>query len=203
MTLAYAQPALTHAATRSADDERQLVRRARHDRAAFGELYRRHAGAIGSYIYRRTGDRHVTDDLVSEVFLSALRSVGGFRDRGKPVRHWLLRIATNAVNRWARRQRRLLSSHQSLSAASERSVAVADDSTVQDEQRLLIQQALLCLPEHAQSVLSLHYLEGLPVSDVAAVLGVREGTVKSRLSRAREALRGELLKRRYRHGFED
>ncbi|MFG0252892.1 MAG: RNA polymerase sigma factor [Phycisphaerales bacterium JB038] len=198
MTLAQAQSVITQAPSRGGDEERTLLRRARQDRSAFGELYRRHVSAIGRYIYRRTGDRHATDDLVSEVFLAAFTSIGRYRDRGKPVRHWLLRIATNAVNRWARRRRRLLAREPLLADP-----IAADNDEPAEETRDLVQQALLCLSERHQAVLSLHYLEGLPVRDVAGILGVREGTIKSRLSRAREALREELRKRRYRHGYED
>ncbi len=57
------------------------------------------------------------------------------------------------------------------------------------------QRALLSIAPKYQAVLSLHYLEGLPVKDVALVLGCREGTVKSRLARARDALRAELARR--------
>ncbi len=202
MTLAQAQPAFTQSLSRPHDDERDLVRRARQDRDAFGELYRRHATAIGSYIYRRTGDRHVTDDLVSEVFLAAFASIGRFRDRGKPVRHWLLRIATNAVNRWARRRRRR-PAPEPLAAEPADTTMAEKSARAAGERRDLVQEALLCLSERYQAVLSLHYLEGLPVRDVAGILGVREGTIKSRLSRAREALREELKKRRYRHGYEE
>ena len=144
------------------DDEGQLVERARHDREAFTILYRRHFRLLSDHVYRRTGDAHATEDIVSDVFLTALRTLPRFRYRGVPVRFWLLRIATNAVNHWARRRRR----HPAVTLPS--------------------------LSPKYQAVLSLHYFEGLTVKEVAAVIGCRVGTVKSRLARAREALRAKL-----------
>ena len=60
-------------------DEPELVRRARSERGAFGELYRRHYDAIGAYLYRRIGCRHAAEDLLSEVFLSAMSAMPRFR----------------------------------------------------------------------------------------------------------------------------
>jgi RNA polymerase sigma-70 factor, ECF subfamily len=178
----------------SADAERELVERAKSDRQAFALLYRRYHATLARHVYRRTGDVHATEDLVSDVFLTALRTLPRFRYRGIPVRFWLLRIATNAVNRWARRKRR----HPVATLPpNQLEIADAADSPTQtaaDAEHA--QRALLSIPPKYQAVLSLHYLEGLSVKDVAGVIGCREGTVKSRLARAREALRDVLGRRR-------
>ena len=91
--------------TQAGDDasEREAVARAQRDPRAFAALYRAHYDAIGGYLYRRTGDAHATEDLLSEVFLKALQSLSRYRSRGVPFRFWLLRIATNAANRSAAR----------------------------------------------------------------------------------------------------
>ncbi len=151
---------------------------ARRDREAFAELYRRHYDAIGTYLYRRTGDADATRDLLSDVFLAALRTVGRFRWRGIGARHWLYRIATRAANRWARRRRPAPLPDE-----------VACPRTPPLEAQEQVTRLLLSLPARFQEVLTLHYLEGLDVAETARVLGVARGTVKSRLSRARDALR--------------
>jgi RNA polymerase sigma-70 factor (ECF subfamily) len=156
--------------------ESELLARAGHDADAFAELYRRHYGRIGTYLLRRTGDRAATEDLLAEVFLAALRGVKRFRWRGIGFHHWLYRVATRAANRWARRHRFAPLPRDVVADAPR---GEADDVTAM----------LLALPSRLQSVLTLHYLEGLSVDEVARVLGVRPGTVKSRLSRARDALR--------------
>ena len=176
------------------DDERALVERAKRDRAAFSELYRRHYRGLCAHVYRRTGDVHATEDVVSEVFLTALRTLPRFRYRGVPVRFWLLRIATNAVNRWARRRRRRGTTSLRVDELTD---ARADDASLSgeaDDGRA--RRALLTLAPKHQAVLSLHYLEGLSVKEVASIIGCREGTVKSRLARARDALRVKLNGRR-------
>lgn len=175
-------------------DESELVERAKRDRRAFAMLYRLHCRDVATHIYRRVGDLHVAEDLVSEVFLIALRTLPRYRCRGVPLRFWLLRIATNAVNRWARRRRRGAIAALEAGRREEAGTASASDHGGADLERA--QAALLALPPKLQAVLSLHYIEGLAIREVAAVLGCREGTVKSRLSRAREALRERLNERR-------
>ncbi|MHC5003022.1 MAG: RNA polymerase sigma factor [Planctomycetota bacterium] len=170
------------------DDEPSLVERAKHDRHAFAALYRAHYPAVAGYVMRRIGDRHLADDLVADVFLSALRALPAYRHRGLPFRAWLLRIATNRVNRWARRERR-----RGPVPAGAPDGAVEDAPAADDAE--LARTALLGLPPRYQAVLSMHYLEGMPLRSIAIVLGCREGTVKSRLARGREALRRELERR--------
>ncbi len=172
------------------DDEGELIARARHDREAFTVLYRRHFRLLSDHVYRRTGDVHATEDIVSDVFLTALRTLPRFRYRGVPVRFWLLRIATNAVNHWARRRRR----HPAVTLPAEELVDAGSDPPATDGRIDLgrTRRALLSLSPKYQAVLSLHYFEGLAVKEVAAVIGCRVGTVKSRLARAREALRAKL-----------
>ena len=177
-----------------ADEERELVERAKRDRHAFALLYRRHYRMLSAHVYRRIGDVHATEDVVSDVFLAVLRALPRYRQRGVPLRFWLLRIATNAVNRWARRQRRrwwrsVPNDELELAGAGGSSTASPIDAEH-------AQRALLSIAPKHQAVLSLHYLEGLSVRDVAVVIGCREGTVKSRLARARDSLRTTLNNRR-------
>jgi RNA polymerase sigma-70 factor (ECF subfamily) len=179
-------PARVLAANDAGDAD--LVERAQRDRDAFAALYREHYGRIANYVFRRTGDGHVTEDLVAEVFLSALRYLPRYRHRGTPVQAWLYRIATNEVNRWARRERRRT---RRLFGRMEDIVDGAGDP---NGDRCLpnFHRARLALnsisPNH-QAVLALYYFEGLSIEEVAAAMGCRVGTVKSRLSRGRDALR--------------
>ena len=175
------------------DDERDLVEQAKRDREAFALLYRRYYARIAGYVYRRVGDRHATEDLVAEVFLTMLRYLPKYRHRGTPVRAWIYRIATNAVNRWVRAQRRDLLRH---SRSESLSAAAADPGFDEDGRSEHARRALLSVSPKYQTVLALHYLEGMSVEEVAQAVGCRVGTVKSRLWRGREALREKLLQRR-------
>lgn len=163
--------------------EAQLIERSRREPGAFGALYRMHYGAIVGCLYRRTGDVHASEDLAAETFISALRAIGRYRSTGAPFRHWLLRIASNKAASWSKRRR-----HEPLP----RLVAPEDGGAGSPEETERLLSALARLPAAQQAVVSLHYFEGLSVEQAASALGCRCGTVKSRLARAREALRGLL-----------
>ncbi len=174
------------------DADTELIERAKRDREAFALLYRRHYALVAGYIHRRVGDPHVTEDLVADTFMTALRCLPKYRTRGVPLQAWLYRIATTSVNRWVRRQRRWFRplGDPALAAAPVIDRSTGDGTLDREE----VRKALLALAPRYQSVLSLHYLEGLSVEDVSQALGCRLGTVKSRLSRGREALREKLLR---------
>ncbi len=176
--------------------ERELIERAKRDAAAFAIVYRLHVQAVGRYVYRRTGDLNTTEELVSNVFFTALKTLPRFRYRGVPLRHWLLRIATNEVNNWARLNRRRHSVPWDGSGANERTSSVNRESGVSEDELAEARVALLSLSPKYQAVLALHYFEGLPVREVASILGLRVGTVKSQLTRAREKLRDALTRGR-------
>jgi RNA polymerase sigma factor (sigma-70 family) len=175
-------------------DEAELIARAGHDRAAQAELYQRHHRALLDHVYRRTGDVHATEDLVADLFVTVLQALPRYRYRGIPLRYWLLRIATNAVNRWARRERQWRLQVVAVEPAVQVGHNTGSAGGETDPARA--RRALLSLPPKYQSVLALHYLEGLGLAEVAAILGCRVGTVKSRLARARDALREQLTTRR-------
>jgi RNA polymerase sigma-70 factor (ECF subfamily) len=177
--------------------EAQLLTRAQRDPAAFGDLYRVHHDAVAGYIYRRTGDRHATEDLVADVFLTALQYLPRYRCRGLPLRAWLYRLASNRVNRWVRRERSKAPRPLETGAG-----AIAPDSASGDVNMELalarerVRAALLTLAPKYQTVLALHYLEGMTVEEAALALGCRPGTIKARLHRGRDQLRQRLESRR-------
>jgi len=191
MSVACVQAGMGEAEAISSDLEHELIERAKHDPEAFGVLYQRYLPVLSNYVFRRTGDVHTTEDLVADVFLIVMRTLPGYRYRGVPLRFWLLRIATNVVNRWARRQRRRTAVPLNDDLCGE-TVSPTGDGIDGEH----VMRALLSLPPRYQAVLSLHHLEGLSVPETAAVIGCREGTVRSRLARARDALRKALNERR-------
>jgi RNA polymerase sigma factor (sigma-70 family) len=104
-----------------------------------------------------------------------------------PVLAWLYRIASNRVNRWARRERKR-AARQLVTEPTGGGEAPGQAASDREYARA----ALLTLPPKHQTVLALHYLEGIPIKDIALTIGCREGTVKSRLARGRQALRQRL-----------
>lgn len=157
---------------------------------AFGDFYREHYQAIAGLIYRRTGDTHVTEDLTADVFLAAYKSRDGYRGEVPPL-VWLRRIANNRVNRWVRREIGLRGILRRLPLIS--AFVATDTSALEPRSPTLA--ALLRLPIDQQEVLSAHYLEGLSLNEVALMLSISPVAAKSRLARARDALRRELAHR--------
>lgn len=164
--------------------EERLLEAARTDPRAFGRLYRRHYAAIAGYLLRRTGDGHLAEDLAAETFIAAWRAMGRYRRTGVPFRAWLMRIATNQANAAARRER-------SRRRAERSAPPPAGAGAGPDERELVHAAARALRPDH-QAVIALVHLESMSLNRAALVLGVPEGTVKSRLARARDALRVEL-----------
>ena len=164
--------------------EGDLVRRAPDDPEAFAALYRRHYPAIQRYLRRRLGDAHLVEDAVAETFLDALRQIGRYTDRGLPFRSWLYRIASGQAARQLRQAARI--------AMAQLDEEPAQEGEVQEPGAAVARAALLQIAARYQTVLALHYFEEQSIEEIARTLGCREGTVKSRLARGREALRQQL-----------
>lgn len=163
------------------ESERELLARAQRDRSAFGEIYARNYDRVLQYAYRRTGHATTAEDVVAEVFETALSELSRFVWREIPIHHWLFRIANHAILRAEKRKRR----HRS--ASIELAQGIAHPSC--DDSAESAREALRKVAPRFQEVLSLHYLAGLSVEEIAPLLGIAKGTVKSRLFRGREAMR--------------
>jgi RNA polymerase sigma factor (sigma-70 family) len=170
-------------------EERELVRRARRgDERAFAELVRMHQEIAFRIAYLIAGNE--AEDAVQDGVLKAWRALGRFRP-GAPFRPWLLRIVANeARNRRRSAGRR---AHLALRAATEEpsgDAAPSPEATLLSaETRETLLAAVNELPDEQREILSLRYFLELTEQEVAETLGIPQGTVKSRTSRALERLR--------------
>ena len=171
------------------DNDSELVIRARSDRAAFVQLYRRHYDVIFRYCAHRLFDRAMAEDITSEVFLRMVENFHGFRGTEAQFRNWLYRIATNAVNHHLRRMNRRISL---LRAAREQSNNQAVDYEESPEKLALLKEAMLSLKPRYQTIITLRFFENLKLIEIAEVLGSSPGTVRSQLARALARLRKAL-----------
>ncbi len=176
----------------SAADRDLWQRAASGDGDAFAEVYQRYADRIYGYCFRRTASWSTAQDLTSVVFLEAWRRRGdvAFDDDGSVIA-WLFGVANNVV----RNSRRSLRRHQlALQRLPDPVVEpdFADEAAARldDEKRMArVLAALARLSDSDREVLALSAWSGLDQRQIAEALGVPVGTVKSRLSRARDRLR--------------
>ena len=157
------------------------------DPDAFGELFRRHRDRMWAVALRTCGDREIAADAVQDGVLAAFRRADSFRGDAA-VTTWLHRIVVNACLDRLRRRRPTtpLPEHDSVETADRR------DDHASTEAALDVRAALARLPEAQRVALVLVDMHGMGVAEAADVLGVAEGTVKSRCARGRAAL-AELL----------
>ena len=170
---------------RSAErSDAELIRDARQDPAAFGELFRRHARTVHTWFAQRIA--WAASDLTAETFAQAWLSRSRFRDqRAGSALPWLLGIARNVLRESARRDRIETSARERLGLPLD--LATEDGYADVDERlspRRALAQALGALPEHEREALELRIVDELPYEAVAARLSIRPAAARLRVSRA-------------------
>lgn len=185
----------------------ELVERfCRGDRTAFDELVSRYQSRVYSLCYRWLSDAELAEETAQDVFVAAFRALGGFRGESS-FSTWVFRIAVNHCrNARLHRMRRAWGRHESFDGAPEdddaptRQIAdedaqMADRGLHRREAGTLVQAALAELDDEHRQVLILRDVEDLAYEDIADILDLPRGTVKSRIHRARAELAQKLARR--------
>ena len=184
----------------SLSDEDLMARVAEDDERAFPELVRRFQSRVTNLISRVLNDRNGADDLAQEVFVRVFVHRRNYR-RGSKFSTWLFTIAANlAKNEIRRRVRRRnwfsLDALQEMLGDSASQLAdktEGHDTGLEREQlRDEVGKAIATVPEKYRLALVLRDIEGLPYEEIAEVLGIPGGTVRSRINRARGMLKRKL-----------
>lgn len=158
--------------------------------AAFGVLFERHARVVYNYLFRRTADWSLAEDLTSVVFLEAWRRRADVTLASELALPWLLGVATNVLRNRRRSQWRYHAALQRVPRERGEDFADDADGRLDDERRMrVVLRSLSKLPKREQDVFALCGWADLSYEEAAAALGVPVGTVRSRLSRARARLR--------------
>jgi len=166
-------------------EEQEVIRRVLNgDTESFRLVVERYAGAVARMIRNVTDDSHACEDLAQEVFLTAYAKLRTFDPARSQFSTWLFTIARNkAVNAAARKKPRYMADPPERTDAS-------DPETSAERKELLaaLDRAVLGLPLNQRTAFVLAEFEQLPYEQIAQIEGVRLGTIKSRINRAKVRL---------------
>lgn len=179
----------TPALVAGGDEEQLLVDAFNFEEAALSALYDRYEAKIYSYIYRRTGDQTLAEDLTGQVFLKMLEAIRNRRAWHSSFSGWLYRIAHNLVIDHYRQR-----DHQiQISLDEEPMLPALDDNPVQATELKLdierLRAAIARLTDEQAQVISLRFLEGYSINEVADMMNKTEGSIKALQYRAVANLR--------------
>lgn len=182
---------MTPVAALSAPDADLMQRVRDGDAGAFGEIVARYGDRVVGYLCRLTGSRARAEDLAQETFLRLYEKRHLYREQGQ-LAAFLYRMATRLLASEQRRLSRRELFGRLFLAPPEHDAPTQQRDVLADEAQRKVADALAALPLDWRAPLVLHLVEGLSYPEIGEVLGCREGTVKSRLSRGRAALREKL-----------
>jgi RNA polymerase sigma-70 factor (ECF subfamily) len=183
--------------------ERSLLRRLRdRDERAFRELINDHRDRVFNITYRMLGNRAEAEDVAQEVFITVFKTIESFREESK-FSTWLYRVTVNhcknRIKYLARRHDRDKdeldeTSQQANGAVNGAPVRLAqpDKALASAQMEKLLQQAIADLDDDQRAVVILRDVEDLSIEEICEITGLPDGTVKSRLHRARLVLRKKM-----------
>jgi RNA polymerase sigma-70 factor (ECF subfamily) len=174
-------------------DESLMLRVGRGDRAAFDEIVRRYSRKMINLAYQITGDRDQAEDLAQETFFRAYKSASRYTEIAK-FSTWLYTIAINLCRNELRRRKFKPFSLEEMAEREDEGkirVDIADETTKPDselERKEIahhVRRAVAQVPAKFRTALVLRDIQGLTYEEIGAILGLPEGTVKSRINRGR------------------
>lgn len=171
-------------------DEQLMLRVQQGERPALSQLMRRHANAVLTFLHRMCGDRHRSEELFQEVFLSVWK---GRRSYGypRPFRRWLFGIAANQCRSEYRARPIPAASLDALSPALSASPGPVD-AVMTRETAALVQDAVLRLPNQQRAVAALRIWNECSYREIAGMLGTTESNARSMMCHALASLRNYL-----------
>lgn len=177
--------------------EIEILNSIKQNPALFSELFKLYYKPIFGYIFRRTGEFEDTADITADTFLKAFSHIKDFSYKGISIKIWLYRIATNEVNLYFRHKQK----HNSLFERIDFENITLFNNYLNDDKKelelelqkhtqfLIVLEGLKKLPTKYQEVISLRYFENKNNKEIIEILNIKEGTLKSILSRGLEKLR--------------
>lgn len=173
------------------DDEQLVTAAIGGDVSAFGQLVARYKDACFGAAYAILGNLHDAEDFTQEAFVRAFLGLSGLKDRGR-FAAWLCSISINLCRDWLKRTHVEPIREEMAESLHSKEEDPVEESSRSDE-REIVQEAIARLPEPSRIVTTLYYVNGYSQQEIGEFLGIPEGTVKSRLSKARNVLKERLI----------
>ena len=176
------------------DDIALIQRILSGDESAFASLVRKYRKEIHAYVYRKIRDFHIAEDITQETFLQVYQKLETLEDPTRFLK-WLYVIADRLCIAWHRKNRlqtELLEDPATLEIETEpysQFVAMQNAQIFAEARRDLVEKLLAKLQESSRTVITLHYFKGMTCREISNFLRVSEGTIKSRIRRARQQLK--------------
>lgn len=169
-------------------EDLNLIEKSQHDSNAFRPLYEKYFKRIFLFVLHRTGDRELSSDITSQVFLKALINIGKFKFRGLPFSSWLFRIALNECNDLFRRSKR-----QRVITLQEKMVEhlyeeLTSDTGLDDLVKKL-PAILEKLSVNELQIIELRFFEQRPFKEIADILGITETYAKVKVYRTLDRMK--------------
>ena len=163
-------------------EEAALVRAARSDPSAFGALHLLYEDRMYRYMRSRTESAEDAADLTQQAFLQALDALPRYKERGLPFAAWLFRIARNVATDAHRRRKSALPWDMLPEALHPRAGQDPEQEALRGERRDTMRALLAGLPPEERELVTLRFVGGLKLEEIASVVGSRRSTVHRRLS---------------------
>lgn len=171
------------------------VRRIASDPDALEAFYREHIEAVQRFVARRVADPHLAADLTADIFLAAIGAAKRYRaGRGRPIA-WLYGIARNVVadeHRRRQREERAVRRISGRALVDPGALARIEERLDAEREMRSLYEALASLPDDDRALMELVAVDGLSVSEAAAVLGLKPVTARVRLHRSRQSIHRHL-----------
>jgi RNA polymerase sigma-70 factor (ECF subfamily) len=171
------------------EDEQKLIEKARRNSADFRPLYELYFRQIFLFVLRRIGDKELTADITSQVFLKALQGIGKYTDQGVPFSSWLYRIAINEVNMFFRKQKHeRFVTIEEAGMLTELHEELTNEFSVEHLKERLTAM-LQKLSEAELHVIELRFFERLSFKEIASILAITEVNAKVKVYRTLDKLK--------------
>ncbi len=173
-------------------EEKQLIEQAQNgSKEAFAQLYREYVQQIHRYIYYRTRDQQLAEDLTADVFTKVIEGLPSYVDKGKPFISWIYRIAhARVVDHYRRQDRRPTATN--VDDANLSITPDMDADLVKSHASAALMKGIESLTADQQQVIILRFIEGLPIEAVAEQLGKKGNAIKALQFRAVRSLASHL-----------